>query len=72
MVGGDLMDIDKLQIIESICRNGKTETIGVILRTPSSIANRCAGDFIASCGFIELAKITQFIIKKDGTVERRW
>jgi hypothetical protein len=66
------MYIDKLQIIESICRNGQTETLKVIFQTPSTIINKCAGDFIASCSFIELAKITQFIIKEDGTVERRW
>lgn len=62
------MYIDKLQMIESIIRNGHAETLKVIFQTTPKIIAESASNYIAASSYMELAKMIRFIINEDGTI----
>lgn len=62
------MNIDRTYLITSIICNGHTETIHMIVRNPLYITRKLASDFMASCCYVEIAKMTQFTMQEDGTI----
>ena len=64
------LNVSRLQLIESICKNGCKETIDMITRTPPDIIPQCASNFLLSYSYVQIAKMTRFVRLEDGTFIR--